>query len=40
MMFLPTVALGAAALTLMAQDGSKFNGTWKGDNGQVSKLTF
>src|SRR5215472_14740100 len=40
MMFLATVALGAAALTLMAQDGSKFNGTWKGDNGQVRKLTF
>jgi hypothetical protein len=36
---LAIVALGAAAL-LVAQDGSKFNGTWKGDNGQVRKLTF
>lgn len=34
------VALCAAPLLLMAQDGSKFNGTWKGDNGQVRKLTF
>ena len=33
-------ALGAAAFVLMAQDGSKFNGTWKGDNGQVRKLTY
>ena len=32
--------LGAAAFMLMAQDASKFNGTWKGDNGQVRKLTF
>ena len=32
--------LGAAAFMLMAQDGSKFNGTWKGDNGQVRKLDF
>ena len=39
-MFVVTVALGAVAFTLMAQDGSKFNGTWKGDNGQVRKLTF
>ncbi len=36
-----TVALGAAAFLMMAQDASKFNGTWKGaDNGQVRKLTF
>jgi hypothetical protein len=35
------VALGAAAFLMMAQDGSKFNGTWKGeDNGQVRKLSF
>lgn len=39
-MFVATVALGAVAFTLMAQDGSKFNGTWKGDNGQVRKLTY
>jgi hypothetical protein len=39
-MFLTTVALGAAAFMLMAQDASKFNGTWKGDNGQVRKLNF
>lgn len=38
--FIAIVSLGAAALTLMAQDGSKFNGTWKGDGGQVRKLTF
>ena len=35
-----TVALGVTALLLMAQDASKFNGTWKGDGGQVRKLTF
>jgi hypothetical protein len=34
------VALGATALLMMAQDASKFNGTWKGDNGQVRKLNF
>ena len=39
-MFMTTFALGAAAFMLMAQDASKFNGTWKGDNGQVRKLTF
>ena len=39
-MFLTMVALGAAAFILMAQDASKFNGTWKGDNGQVRKLNF
>ncbi len=32
--------LGVSALALMAQDGSKFNGTWKGDGGQVRKLTY
>jgi hypothetical protein len=39
-MFMTAVALGAAAFMLMAQDASKFNGTWKGDNGQVRKLTL
>ncbi len=34
------VALAATALPSMAQDASKFNGTWKGDGGQVRKLTF
>jgi len=34
------VALAVTASVSMAQDGSKFNGTWKGDNGQVRKLNF
>ena len=34
------VALGATAFMLMAQDASKFNGTWKGDGGQVRKLNL
>ena len=34
------VALAAAAFPSMAQDASKFNGTWKGDGGQVRKLTL
>ena len=34
------VALSVAAFTLLAQDASKFNGTWKGDGGQVRKLTL
>ncbi len=35
------IAAFAAASTLMAQDASKFTGTWKGsDNGQVRKLTY
>ena len=38
--FMTIVALGAAALLVLAQDASKFNGTWKGDGGQVRKLTF
>lgn len=38
--FITIAGLGAAAFMLMAQDGSKFNGTWKGDNGQVRKLNF
>ena len=36
-MFIAMVALG---VTAMAQDASKFNGTWKGDGGQVRKLNF
>ncbi len=40
LMFITMVALGATAFLLMAQDASKFNGTWKGDGGQVRKLTF
>jgi hypothetical protein len=39
-MFISTIALGAAAFMLMAQDASQFNGTWKGDGGQVRKLTL
>src|SRR5580658_9637707 len=40
-MFMTTVAVGATAFLLMAQDASKFNGTWKGENaGQVRKLTL
>ena len=39
-MFMTMVALGVSAFLLMAQDPSKFNGTWKGDGGQVRKLTF
>ena len=39
-MLLIIVALGAAASLAIAQDASKFNGTWKGDNGQVRKLNF
>ena len=38
--FIATVSVGAAALMLMAQDASRFNGTWKGDGGQVRKLTW
>ena len=39
-MFMTMVALGVTAFLVMAQDASKFNGTWKGDGGQVRKLTF
>ena len=38
-MFITMVVLGIA-VSLMAQEASKFNGTWKGDGGQVRKLTF
>src|SRR5215471_17888248 len=38
--FMTIAALGVTALLLFAQDGSKFNGTWKGDKGQVRKLNF
>ena len=35
------VALGLTAFLVMAQDASKFNGTWKGeDGGQIRKLTY
>jgi len=35
------VALGVTAFLLIAQDASKFNGTWKGeDAGQIRKLTY
>lgn len=35
------IAALAAAAALMAQDASKFTGTWKGsDNGQIRKLTY
>ncbi len=38
---LMTLALAAAALTLEAQDASRFNGTWKGsENEQIRKLTY
>jgi hypothetical protein len=39
-MFLTMVALGVTAFPLMAQDAAKFNGTWKGDGGQVRKLNL
>ncbi|HTA42216.1 MAG TPA: hypothetical protein VK789_07205 [Bryobacteraceae bacterium] len=39
-LFMAMLAFGVGALVLMAQDGSKFNGTWKGDNGQVRKLNW
>jgi hypothetical protein len=39
--FMTVVALGMTAFMSMAQDASKFNGTWKGDqNGQTRKLTY
>lgn len=38
--FMATVAFALSALTLLAQDATKFNGTWKGDGGQVRKLTL
>ena len=34
------IAMALGAFLLLAQDGSKFNGTWKGDGGQVRKLNF
>lgn len=39
-MFMVLAALCAAPFASMAQDASRFNGTWKGDGGQVRKLTF
>ena len=38
--FMAMIALVATAFLSMAQDASKFNGTWKGDGGQVRKLTL
>lgn len=39
--YLGMVGLGVAASLLMAQDASRFNGTWKGEaNGQIRKLTY
>jgi hypothetical protein len=38
--FMTTLAFALGALTLLAQDATRFNGTWKGDGGQVRKLTF
>ena len=38
--FMTMAALGVTALMLLAQDASKFNGTWKGEKGgQTRKLT-
>ena len=40
-MFIALVALGMTASAAMAQDASKFNGTWKGETGgQIRKLTY
>ncbi|MGH9645621.1 MAG: hypothetical protein ACRD4E_02290 [Bryobacteraceae bacterium] len=40
-MLMTMVALGVTAFMLLAQDASKFNGTWKGENGgQIRKLTY
>jgi hypothetical protein len=40
-MFVTIAALGATAFLLMAQDASKFNGTWKGEQGgQTRNLTL
>lgn len=38
-MFMTMVSLAATAFLLMAQDVSKFNGTWKAESGQTRKLT-
>jgi hypothetical protein len=40
-MFMTMVALGVTAFVLMAQDASRFNGTWKGEGaGQIRKLSY
>ena len=40
-MLMTIAALGATALMLFAQDASKFNGTWKGEEGgQIRKLNY
>lgn len=39
--FMTLAALGVSALLLLAQDASKFNGTWKGEEGgQIRKLNY
>jgi hypothetical protein len=39
-MIMASIAMGVSAFMLMAQDASKFNGTWKGEGaGQIRKLT-
>jgi hypothetical protein len=39
--FVAMAALGLSAFMLMAQDASKFNGTWKGqEGGQIRKLAL
>jgi len=40
-MFMTMAALSVTALMLFAQDASKFNGTWKGEEGgQIRKLNY
>lgn len=40
-MLMTLAALGVSALLLLAQDASKFNGTWKGEEGgQIRKLNY
>ena len=40
-MFMTVAALSVTALMLLAQDASKFNGTWKGEEGgQIRKLNY
>src|SRR5215472_2707079 len=39
-MFQMMAVLGVTVSLLMGQDGSRFNGTWKGDGGQVRQLNF
>jgi hypothetical protein len=40
-MLMTMLALGATAFLMMAQDASRFNGTWKGEEGgQIRKLNY